>query len=336
MEKTSKKKVPFWFPYPSKITIKKDLVFVDYKGGMSAVKFPEIHSIMFYGSICSLPEVFLEKCSLYKIPIVFHKRNMSQAVWIIPSTSKDPVDLLTQQIIFRNNQKKCAYIAKRLLSAKFKSMEWLTAYPADFDGKYLTIPEMIKIEAWHARDYWQSFYQSLGEDGCCRRSQNPISATLDAVSKFVSGIFLRWILFHKISPFHGFVHLPSDYPSLVYDLMEPYRGYIDKEVCALIKSAKENNVEEKEYFGWVLKGIENFLDKKIYTESTRQIVTFQELFHGSVLALRAYISGETRRFVVPTPNRPNGGRPINAGYRLYGRSAGPTDFWQVAKSSDIF
>jgi hypothetical protein len=31
------------------------------------------------------------------------------------------------------------------------------------------------------------------------------------------------------------------------------------------------------------------------------------------------------------PTKPNGGRPVKAGYKLYGRSAGPTDFWEVAK-----
>jgi len=32
------------------------------------------------------------------------------------------------------------------------------------------------------------------------------------------------------------------------------------------------------------------------------------------------------------PEKPNGGRPIKAGFKLYGHSAGITDFWSEAKS----
>lgn len=65
--------------------------------------------------------------------------------------------------------------------------------------------------------------------------------------------------------------------------------------------------------------------------SNRQIVTFHELLHGVVLALRAYLFGNSHRFIIPSVDKPNGGRPVKAGYLLYGRSAGKTDFWDVAR-----
>jgi len=73
------------------------------------------------------------------------------------------------------------------------------------------------------------------------------------------------------------------------------------------------------------------MDEKVYASATRQIVTFHELFHGVVLALRSYLSGNSNRFIIPQSGKPNGGRPIKAGYKLYGRSAGKTDFWQEAR-----
>ncbi|MFN4212902.1 MAG: hypothetical protein ACK4FL_02995, partial [Microgenomates group bacterium] len=86
------------------------------------------------------------------------------------------------------------------------------------------------------------------------------------------------------------------------------------------------------YVALCIKNIKIFLDKKIYVEATRQIVTFQELFHGIVLALRSYLIGNTRRFIVPLPSKPNGGRSIKAGYQLYGHKAGITNFWPETKN----
>ena len=49
-----------------------------------------------------------------------------------------------------------------------------------------------------------------------------------------------------MSPYHGFLHTPTEYPALVYDLMEPYRGYIEKTVFNTIQRSQEAGVEKKE------------------------------------------------------------------------------------------
>lgn len=64
--------------------------------------------------------------------------------------------------------------------------------------------------------------------------------------------------------------------------------------------------------------------------------TLGELYHSAVLSLRAYLLGISKRIVLPIPGTPNGGRPINAGYRMYGRIAGPavmnmTQVLQISK-----
>ncbi len=327
------KKVPIWLPYTTRIEIKKTFVSIDYKGGTYQGDIKNILFIMLYGGTCALGEDFLQLCAKYGVPICIHRRTMTNAVWITPSvrtTAKD--DVLTRQVIVRNNKKKSVHIAKKILHAKFKSMEWLVPYPIKFYGKKLSIPEMINIEAQHAKRYWQKYYHLLGFEGHSRRgNKNTIKSTLDAVSKLISGIILRYIIYHRMSPYHGFLHIPSDYPALVYDLMEPYRGYIEKIVFNTILEAKEEGVDEKEFLARCIVGVEDFLDSQVYVEATRQIVTTQELLHGSVLALRSYLQGDSRQFIVPIPGKPNGGRPKKAGYKLYGRAAGPTDFWDVAE-----
>jgi CRISPR/Cas system-associated endonuclease Cas1 len=207
-------------------------------------------------------------------------------------------------------------------------MEWLNKFPPRWKGRGLDQKEMINIEATHAARYWKNFYKGLAYEEEHRRSKNPLSCALDAVSVFISSIILRWVLFHKLSPYHGFIHRPATYAALVYDLMEPYRGYIEE---VIYKELKDFHKDKENLTAIAIDIVKEFMDEKVYTNQTRQIVTFHELLHGIVLALRSYLLGYSKGFLIPIPSKPNGGRPMKAGYKLYGRSAGPTDFWQEAQ-----
>lgn len=322
-----------WLPYTSDIQVKKKTrVYVTYKGGECDVDITDISSILFYGNTCPLPHDFLDLCVKYSVPVCIHRRNMAKAVWITPSTSTTTQeDILSKQIIVRNNQKKSRHITRKLLDAKFKSMEWLIGYPYDFRNPSLTVDDMIRIEARHAKMYWKSYFEKLGYGGSSRRgAPNELKSILDAVSKLASGVLLRYIIYHRMSPYHGFTHTPTDYPSLVYDLIEPYRGYIDKAIFDTLLFARKSGCESSALMGMCISAVEDLFDEEIFVPATRQLATFQELLHGSVLALRAYLQGISRQLIVPIPGIPNGGRPLNVGYRLYGRSAGPTDFWDRA------
>ena len=330
-------KVPIWLPYTNEIVCKKDKCIFSYKGGELEILWSRILSILFYGAVCPLEEDFLQNCTRRNIPICIHRRNMPKAVWITGSVSSSNDDILTKQVIFRENKTKSLHIARKLLLAKINSMEWLlqnnerTKHLIKFAKN---TEELRKHEAFHARRYWRKYYLLLGGGESKRRDRdNDISATLNAISKLISGVLLRYIIYHKLSPYHGFLHIPTDYPSLVYDLMEPYRGYIEKKVFETVQEIIEEEKDRKNLIPYSFKKVEGLLDKKIYTHQTRQIVTFQELLHGNVLALRAYLLGDAKRFIVPVPGNPIGGRPMQVGYRLYGRSAGPTDFQVKAKQA---
>ena len=56
----STKKLPLWLTYTSSIAIKGKSVRFEYKGGFEELDFAEVHSIMFYGSVCDLSQDFLE------------------------------------------------------------------------------------------------------------------------------------------------------------------------------------------------------------------------------------------------------------------------------------
>lgn len=328
----NKRKQYLWLPYLSKLILKPKTVKFIYKGGEVLIAWRNIHSIMIYGRSVELPQEFLEKSAFYKIPVIVHRRHIPRAVIVSPTLPPDQENILTQQILYRENKKKRSYIAKRLLQAKFKSMNWLVPVNRDLLYRLINIQDMTNVESWHARRYWKDYYTKLGiSSGRRNGDKNIATVILDAVSKFVSGILLRWILYHNLSPYHGFLHKPTDYPALVYDLMEPYRGYFDKVVFDSIKELQEKDKTEAQIIGFTIENLKEFLDQQVYVHSTRQIATFNELLHGVVLALRAYLLGNTRRFIVPMPGKPNGGRPVKAGYFLYGHTAGKTNFWERAR-----
>jgi hypothetical protein len=205
-----------------------------------------------------------------------------------------------------------------------KSMSWLVD-PLPMPV-FASIDKLRNLEAKHAQKYWRRFFENLGYPEWNRRGKNPAAVALDAQSKFVSGIILRWITYHHLSPFHGFLHTPTNYPSLVYDLMEPYRGLFDK---ILLREWLHKKPD-----GYLTSGIaitKDFLDDKCYVPLTRQIVTNQELLHGIVLSLKYYCLSRQRKFLIPLPGSPKGGRPPKVNFLLYGRHAGKTDFWETAK-----
>ncbi|MCY4010531.1 MAG: CRISPR-associated endonuclease Cas1 [Candidatus Saccharibacteria bacterium] len=322
------KKQFLWLPYTSSIRFKGQTVIFEYNSNVEVIKFSDIHSIMFYGSVVNLSQEFLEHCIQYNIPIVIHRRNMTKAVFINQSIQTNIKDLLTKQILTRENEIKKNYIARQLIKAKLKSSNWLIKTDSGILKKHHNLNQIRSIEAISAKHYWEVYFDKLGYPNWTRRGENPVRHILDATSKFIAGILLRWISYHNLSPYHGYMHVQTEYPALIYDLMDPYRGYFEKAIFNSIKKAKALNRPASEWLPISINDLKTCLNSTVYTDATRQIVTMSELMHGIVLALRSYLLNQSYRFIVPIPGKPNGGRPIKAGYTLYGRRAGRTDFWQ--------
>ena len=116
-------------------------------------------------SVCPLEEKFLDICVRKKIPVCIHRRNVAKAIWIVGSVSTSKDDILTKQIFFKENKRKSLHIAKKLILAKFKSMEWLLPLkPLHIRRikKAKTIDQVRVAESIHARKYWDTYYRSFG------------------------------------------------------------------------------------------------------------------------------------------------------------------------------
>ena len=329
-KKFKSKRAPLWLPYLQSIQhLGGDNFRFCYNGGEHTGPLSAITSIMIYGDYGALPAETLEQICARGVPIIIHRRNVAKPIYICSPLRADQNDTLSKQILFRAGVDKTRHISRKLLEAKFYAMRWLLPDPPVIPGDF-TVAQMRQMEALHAKAYWNLFYSRLGYSTAGRRKDGQIATALNAMSKFLSGILLRWITYHQLSPFHGFLHSATDYPALVYDLIEPYRGYFDQVAFFQMCQVPDPDANQA-LVGMVINATKEALNEQVYTGLTRQIVTRHELFHGVVLSLKSYLDGDSRRIMIPRIDQPNGGRPRKVHFRLYGRQAGRTDFWREAR-----
>jgi CRISPR/Cas system-associated endonuclease Cas1 len=324
-------KAPLWLPYLSGIEpMGKDRFKFTYNGGEVIESIQNITSIMIYGDYGGLDAAVLEAICSKGVPIIIHRRNIAKPIYIVSPFKSDLKDTFSSQLLVRSNERRRRHISRMILKSKFQTMRWLVPIPSKKLTTSLTVDQMRQIEAVHGKAYWLEFYKRLGYSDSRRRGRGQIAAGLNAMSKFLSGILLRWITYHNLSPFHGYLHVQTDYPALVYDLIEPYRAYYDQ--CALETFASFDDPDTNPLVvGTLINRIKEHLNEEVYTGLTRQIVTRHELFHGIILSLKNYIMDNQRTFMVPLIDKPNGGRPKKVVFCLYGRKAGRTDFWKRAR-----
>ncbi|MCG5030447.1 CRISPR-associated endonuclease Cas1 [Mesosutterella sp. OilRF-GAM-744-9] len=314
-------RMSLWLPYygkAEKIPRSKHWK-ISYNGGILEVDLSSIDFIMLYGATGDLPVAFLDELSQHRITLIIHRRNQPFPYVFQPVPSSDDADVLTKQILFRENQIKRVYIAKTLIKARLSQMAGMLAIsPTVLSelAKSKKIEDVRAIEAHQTARYWKQYFTGLKLD-VSRREQSPIASALDAGSKFLYGIMLRWILFHKMSPCHAYLHEPSSYPTLAYDLMEPYRYIFEEAVAA---AAASGIGDSKKLVAKSLSILKDNLEVIVYVPATRQYVRRKNLLHGAVLALRAYLLGEVPRLVLPQEGKRKGGRPPKTGYRLPGET----------------
>jgi CRISPR-associated endonuclease Cas1 len=318
-----KNKVSLWLPYFQEVERlpkgKGDRYRFVYKGGEVTCHLKEIEFLMFYGASGELSLEFLDRLNEYGIPLMIHRRNMHRPFVFFPERSSDDANVLTTQILARENQTRRCYIARVLVLERLRNFApflSISRFTESRLKKARDIETIRSIEAQASRRYWKKWFAELGFPDLGRRNrQHPANEALNAGSFFLYGILLRWILFHKLSPCHGFMHKPTTYPALVYDLMEPYRYLIEDSVKEACSSAKE---DLSNLTGITFSCMKAAFEKEVYVPATRQTVREKNLLHGVVLALRSYLIGESKRLVLPVRGRKKGGRPPKVGFRLPG------------------
>nr|WP_223827375.1 CRISPR-associated endonuclease Cas1 [Undibacterium oligocarboniphilum] len=314
-----------WLPYLlsiNPIPRKKHQFRFEYNGGEVEVDLKNVDFILIYGgkTNCTFPLEFLDLLNDLGIPLAIHRRNQPRPYFFSPSNGSDNVDILSKQIEFRTNERKRCFIAKTLIRARLEKMESLIAISGTTQEQLsaaISIAVVRNIEATATRRYWNAYYDALNID-VSRREAHIVNSALDACSTFMAGILLRWILFHKLAPTHGYLHQPTNYISLVYDLIEPFRYIFEQAVFASYQRLSENNTDENELIAESIKELKVLLNEEVWVPTMQITARRKNLMHGVVLALRSYLAGETKRFAIPAEGIRKGGRPIKAAFRIPG------------------
>ncbi len=280
----------------------------------------QIDHLMLYGATGFLPVAFIDALAAAGVVVTLHRRGMPQPYVMLPSRVIDGDDILSQQLTKRGDTRRATLIARTLVRCRLHGQETLIAV-SDSALRALNLARNVgsvrQIEASHAKRYWTKFFETLGIDENRRaKSDNGVQAALDALSTFLSGIILRWVLFHRLAPTHGFLHEPTTYPSLVYDLMEPFRVWIEGAVSA----AFSHGARGDELIRLSVENFKSMMEETVYVPSMHVLARRKALLHGVVLSLRAYLAGDMPRFFVPVEGERNGGRPVKATFVLPGSS----------------
>lgn len=287
---------------------------VSYNGGEEIVELKKADTLMFYGTPGSLPLALLDECAKYGVTVVVQRTHIANPFVGGGSNRLDRDDLLTQQILRRENAKQSAYLARQLIRRKVLAQSWLLR-PSDSTLSKIAQSRSVEgvrlVEAQAARRYWAAYFSALGLDEG-RRQNGTVQASLNAGCRYLSGIVLRWVQAHSLSPAHGYLHVQTNYPALVADLMEPYRYCVDRPIFDLYQRAGEINPAA------AVSAIKAYLAEQVTVEPTRQQVYRRGLLHGSVLALRHYLNGQMRRFIPPYEVDKTQGRKQKHSYKLIG------------------
>ncbi|MDL2060428.1 CRISPR-associated endonuclease Cas1 [Mesosutterella sp. AGMB02718] len=312
-------KVSLWLPYAESLLRIPRSSFWEARYGEETLEIDlqKTDLIMLYGERGNLPVTFLADLSKYGIPLMIHERRQPRPFIFYPPDFQDRNDILSLQILARNNKTRRKSVAKALVKARIASMSKRYLIPEKIsNGLHFanSIQEIRLAEAQATARYWSSWYSALGQPSE-RRINTPLNHALNLGSAFLHGILLRWILFHHLSPMHGFLHEATSYSALVYDLMEPYR-YILEDAAADV--FRETEGEEKAMLRKIGPTIKERLSEIVFVPATRQSVQRKNLLHGIVLALRAWLAGDSPKFIIPTEGEPRGGRKPLPGYILPG------------------
>ena len=312
-----RQKVTLWIPYLQAFeSLKgKGRWRAIYNGGEFEFSAEQLDCILLYGAAGHLSVEFLDDLNKQGVPLLIHRRNMGNPYLFLPTYGRDDADILSAQINARGNNIRRVYIAKTLIRERFRALEPSFLVSASLYQHLNSLRALNLVRQWEAlqtRRYWQQYFTALDMPTATRRGEGDIKQALDACSFFLFGVILRWALLHRLSPCHGFLHEPTNYPSLIYDLMEPYRYILEHAVAKVVPT------QPKDLTAASLAYLKDFVEGKVFVAETHQWVRRKNLLHGSVLALRAYLIGDMKRLLLPVEGVAKGGRPPKVSYKLAG------------------
>lgn len=291
----------------------------EFQGGQVVLHLDHLDMVLLYGTSGEIPVSFLSDAADTQTGVIFHTRHKRTPLTLVPAVRPDRNDLLSHQILARNSVRKRLVIAKALVTARVRQMGWLL--PHAYDDASTAIKQAASVDAvrlieahWSER-YWLRYFEYLDHTDLHRREKNCISNALDALSAFTAPLYMRWLIAHGLSPHHGYLHQQTGYESLVYDLMETTRHWMEQIVFELV----HEKCEADQLTGMAVKQYQALLEERVEVPSIQVSAKRKFVLYGMVLALRAYLKGDMNHVNFPLDHLERSrGRPVKVSYRIPG------------------
>lgn len=324
----------YWIPYLQEIKEKSAGKWhLKYHGGVLDLDLNLVDSIMIYGKDGTVSIEFLNECIKFNVLVILHKRTSKDiGVFYNGNTSASTANLVNQ-IIARENKIKSCYIAKVLVKYQIQQRQEFLSFLGK-EGYFMSssffkrlsacksVESVRYLESQAALKYWNMFFKYIESSvntkqvtnpfhdissatalplqlDNTRRGVGPVQDALNAGSVFLTGVILRWIVLHRLSPAHGYLHVDSSYEGLVFDLIEPFRWIIELSVLKAVESGGLDLLVSRS-----IENIKALLESSAYF-NTGQTSLYKTAMHGIVLSLIAYLKGSSPRFVVPVKTVPS-------------------------------
>jgi len=288
-----------------------------FQGGEVDLHLPKLEAVMIYGSSGEVPVEFLADAGETGTSVVFHTRHKKSPLMLCPRPRTDRKDVLTGQIKARESKRKRLVIAKALVTARIRQMIWLLPGADDCIPEIrqtASLKEVRALEAQYTRRYWHRFYSTLGMPEEFRRGDNSVSDALNALSAFTGPLFTRWLTVHALSPNHGYLHEPTSYEALVYDLMETVRHWMEQSVYQEVLEGGLDNLTERATTAY-----KHMLEDWVEVPSLQVSAKRKFVLYGMVLGLRSYLLGEVNHVHFPLDSLVRSkGRPVKVAYQIPG------------------
>lgn len=234
--------------------------------------------------------------------IIMHCNNQYKPVgWSVP------FDRIIRAEAFQNQIKQNEIFNNKLWKKILKQKTLNQAFMLDFmkieHNLYKLIEKPLLSEGNIARQYWQKYFASIGAN-VIREKQGAESFENGALNygyAVINSLILRSIIIHGLIPSLG-IHHKERYRStpLVYDLMEPLRGFVDYILYQFFIEDFEN-FKEQNFNIWIRFLGESLKNFRIdYTKKSYKFMDAIDIYINSIT--QSIITQDENKAWIPSLN----------------------------------
>ena len=253
----------------------------------------------------AIPVQFLDALNAEHVALILSDLSAEKYQILAPQFTHG-IDHLTGLHEIRRSQKKSAHIARELIKAQVANRRF--EIPDDLSVKLTAAQDIAivrAIEAELANRYWKHYFYQLGLYQEHRRGSGPVQEALNVTALHLTQVVSRHLLNHRLPLEYGIMHLNTYSHCLVYDLMEPFRGFTEQAVANAYQKGFREEALTQEALAILTQTLETYFTYRQGPEKK----SLQQLIELTIMNLIDYGNaqlqqdGASTRFWVPKLGR---------------------------------